>query len=62
MTLLGLVLVLILVGAGLYVVNLLPIDATIKKIIYVVVIVAVGLWILESLGLFETMHLNRRLR
>ncbi len=40
---------LILLGLLLYVVQLLPIDATIKKIIYAVTIVLVVLWII---GLF----------
>lgn len=40
---------LILIGLLLYIVNLLPIDATIKKIIVAVAIVFVILWIL---GLF----------
>jgi hypothetical protein len=40
---------LILLGLLLYIVQLLPIDATIKKIIYAVAIVLVVLWVL---GLF----------
>jgi hypothetical protein len=40
---------LILLGLLLYIVQLLPIDATIKKIIYAVAIVIVVIWVL---GLF----------
>lgn len=39
MTLIGLIIVLIVVGAALYLLNLLPIDATVKQVIRVVVIV-----------------------
>lgn len=48
MTLLSLVVTLIIVGLLLYVVEaLLPIDATIKRIIHIVVIVVVLLWLLS---------------
>ena len=50
MDLLGLVIVLIIVGAALYLVEtLLPIDQSIKVIIRVVVIVVVLLWVLRIL-------------
>lgn len=45
-----LLILLIVVGAALYLANLLPIDATIKKIIQVVVIVAVLVYVLRNLG------------
>ena len=48
--LIQLVIALIVVGALLYVASLLPIDATIKKIIQVVVILAVVVWVLEVLA------------
>jgi hypothetical protein len=54
MTLLAVVVYLILIGAALYVVTLLPIDATIKKIIQVVVVVVVCLWLLTSSGLLDS--------
>lgn len=47
MSLISLVIVLIIIGALLYVVSLLPIDGTIKKIINIVVIIVVLLWILQ---------------
>lgn len=43
-----LLIVLIILGAGLYVLQLLPIDATIKRIIIVVAIVAVVIWLLRA--------------
>jgi hypothetical protein len=48
MTLLSIVVTLIIVGLLLYVVeSLLPIDATIKRLIHIVVIVVVLLWLLS---------------
>ncbi len=48
MDLLSLVIVLIVIGVLLYLVNqFLPMDANIKKIINIVVIIAVVLWILS---------------
>lgn len=45
-----LLITLIVLGAVLYVVSLLPIDGTIKTIIYVVVIVAIVIWLLRTYG------------
>ncbi len=42
---------LIVVGLLLYIVSLLPIDGTIKRIIHAVVIVMVLLWLLSGFGL-----------
>ena len=51
MPLLSLVIVLIVIGLLLYVVeSLLPIDATIKNIIRVVILLAVVLWLLSLVG------------
>ncbi len=47
MSLISLVIYLIVLGAVLYIVSLLPIDATIKKIINVVVILVVLLYVLQ---------------
>lgn len=41
------IIVLILLGLLLYVVNLLPIDATIKKVIVAVAVVFVVIWVIE---------------
>jgi membrane protein implicated in regulation of membrane protease activity len=55
MDLVSLLVMLIIVGAVLYIVSLLPIDPTIKKVIQVVAIVAIAIWVLRefvpSLGL-----------
>jgi len=49
MSLIPLLIVLVIVGAVLYLLQLVPIDATVKTIIYVIVIVAVLIWLLRSL-------------
>lgn len=54
MTIFGLLLVLFLIGVGLYLLELVPMDATIKRIIQVVAIVIVILWVLQALLGFDT--------
>ena len=52
MTLVSLIIVLILVGVCLYLINtMIPMDAKIKTIINVVVILVVLLWVVQSIGL-----------
>lgn len=46
----SLLIALIVIGAVLYLVGLLPVDGTIKQIIYVLAIVAVLIWVLRNLG------------
>lgn len=55
MTLLGLVVVLIVVGVLLWLVGMIPMDATIQKILRVVVIIAVVLWLLQAFGLLPAL-------
>ena len=66
MTIIGLLVVLVLIGIGLYVLNaVVPMDAKIKMIINAVVVILVLLWLLEAFGLFTGLGgigLNRRLR
>lgn len=60
MTLLELVLTLIAVGVLLWLVNWIPfIDATIKKIITVLVVVVVVIWICQAIGLFGSLRAIR---
>lgn len=49
-SLVGILVFLIVIGLILYVIQLLPIDAMIKRICYVVVLVFVLLWLLQMLG------------
>jgi len=51
MTLIGLVVVLLIVGVALYLVSLIPMDATIRRVIQVVVLLVVILWLLSAFGL-----------
>lgn len=52
MSIIGLIITLILVGFALYLVQLIPMDATIKKVITAVVILIAVLWLLQTFGVF----------
>ena len=53
MPLVNLVIVLIIVGMALWLINrFIPMAASIKMILNVVVVVAVGIWVLQSTGLW----------
>lgn len=56
MPLLTIVVVLIVVGVMLWLVGLIPMDATILLIIRVVVLIAVVLWLLRVFGLIGTVN------
>ncbi len=64
MTLIGLIVTLIIVGVLLWLVNsILPMDAKIKMILNIVVVIAVCLWLLSAFGLLSGgTLLNQRLR
>lgn len=56
MPLINVIIVLVIVGVLLYVVEtLLPIDATIKRIIHVVIILAVCIWLLQAFGIIGSL-------
>lgn len=55
MTLISLIVYLIVIGLLLYIVGLLPIDATIRRVIQIVVLCVVIIWLLESLGLIANL-------
>jgi hypothetical protein len=48
MTLTALLVALIIVGAVLYVVRLLPLDATVKTIIQVIAVVILAIWLIRT--------------
>ncbi len=50
---LSVIVMLIVVGVLLYIVGLIPMEPTVKKIIYAVAILAVVLWLLEGFGLLK---------
>ncbi|MGJ5818099.1 Thivi_2564 family membrane protein [Paludibaculum fermentans] len=55
MPLLNIVVMLILVGVGLYLVNrFIPMASSIKSILNVVVVVCVCIWLLQAVGLWST--------
>lgn len=56
MSIISLLLFLVIIGVGLYLVGLIPMDATILTIIRVVVILVVILYILEALGFVPGTH------
>lgn len=54
MPLMNVIIVLVIVGVLLYIVEaLLPIEATIKRIIHIIVVLAVCLWLLQTFGLIR---------
>jgi hypothetical protein len=63
MPLIQLVIVLVIVGVALWAINnYIPMDATIKKILNVVVIIVVLLWLLSVFGILGSMseiHMGR---
>ncbi len=57
----SLIVTLILVGVLLFVINeILPMDAKIKRLVNVIVIVAACLWVLEGFGLLPNLGANHR--
>jgi uncharacterized protein YqhQ len=56
MTLIGLLVLLVVIGVALYLVGLIPMDATIRRVIQVVVLLAVVLWLLEALGVLGALN------
>jgi hypothetical protein len=53
MPLINLVIVLVIVGVALYLINrYIPMASSIKSILNVVVVVAVGIWVLQAVGLW----------
>lgn len=51
MTLIGLIVILLIVGVALYLITLVPMDATVKRIIQVIVILVLVLYVLSAFGL-----------
>lgn len=59
MSLIGVILTLVIVGIILWLVNTyIPMDATIKKILNIVVVVIVILWLLNGFGVFSYISSN----
>lgn len=62
MSLIGLLILLIVIGLILYLINLLPIDARIKSVCYVVVVVFVIIYLLQMLGLIAGLNVPLRVQ
>lgn len=63
MTIIGLLVLLVIIGVGLYLLNTyVPMAAPIKTIINVVVLLVVALWVLEAFGVLPAMTLGAPLR
>lgn len=56
MTLLSLILAIIVVGVLLWLTSFIPMDATVRRILQVVVIVVLVLWLLQSFGLLGSLN------
>ncbi len=62
----GIIVALVVVGLALYLIDLIPMDGTIKQIVRGIIIVLVIIWLLQCFGLmgsvnrvFQPMHPNR---
>lgn len=55
---LTIIITLVVIGVVLYLVNLIPMDATIKRIIYVLAILFIILWLLSQFGLIGGVNLK----
>jgi hypothetical protein len=54
MSLIGLIVVLVILGVGLYLLGMVPMDGNIRRVIYVLTCLFVFLWVIQSLGIFHT--------
>jgi len=54
--LVSIIISLVVIGLLLYLVELIPMDATIKQIIRIIVIIAVVVWLLEAFGLIGSIN------
>ncbi len=52
----SIIVALVIVGLVLYVVDIIPMDGTIKQIIRLIVIIAVVVWLLQAFGLIGSIN------
>jgi hypothetical protein len=52
----SIIVALVIVGLVLYLIDIIPMDGTIKQIIRVIVIIAVVVWLLQSFGFIGSVH------
>jgi hypothetical protein len=53
--LVGIIVTLVVIGLLLYLIDLIPMDGTIKQIIRIIVIIAVVIWLLQAFGLIGSL-------
>jgi hypothetical protein len=58
--LISIIVSLVVVGLLLYLIDLIPMDGTIKQIIRVLVIVVVIVWLLQSFGLLSSLGIGHK--
>jgi hypothetical protein len=54
--LVGIIVTLVVIGLLLYLIDLIPMDGTIKQIIRVIVIIGVVIWLLQAFGLIGSLN------
>ena len=59
LVLISILVALVVIGVILYLLNLIPMDGTIRTIIHVIVVLFVILWLLQMLGVNTGVHLPR---
>ena len=52
----SIIVALVIVGLVLYLIDIIPMDGTIKQIIRVIVIIAVVVWLLQAFGFMGSVH------
>src|SRR5277367_6803788 len=60
--LISIIVSLIVIGLLLYLIDLIPMDGTIKQIIRIIVIIAVIVWLLQSFGLLGSLGIGHTTR
>jgi hypothetical protein len=60
--LISIIVSLIVIGLLLYLIDLIPMDGTIKQIIRIIVIIAVIVWLLQSFGLLGSLGIGHATR
>jgi len=54
--LIGIIVTLVVIGLLLYLIDLIPMDGTIKQIIRIIVIIGVVIWLLQAFGLIGSIN------
>ena len=52
----GIIVTLVVIGLVLYLIDLIPMDHTIKQIIRIIVIIGVVIWLLQTFGLIGSLN------